>query len=53
MQAYEQAASKILGHISKVMYIKTKEKSYKHMFENEWFLILIERLNSQVHTLTN
>ena len=26
MQAYEQAASKILGQISKLIYIKTQEK---------------------------
>jgi len=26
MQAYEQAASKILGQISKVIYIKTQKK---------------------------
>jgi len=51
MQAYEQGASKILGQISKVIYIK--KKSYNHMFENEWFLSFIERVHFQAHTLTN
>ena len=34
-----------------VLYIKTKQISYKHMFGNVWFLSLIERINSTINTL--
>jgi hypothetical protein len=34
-----------------VLYIKTKQISYKHMFGNVWFLILIERIYSTINTL--
>lgn len=33
-----QVVSKVLGQISRVLHIKTKKKSYKHMSENESFL---------------
>ena len=34
-----------------VLYIKTKQISYKHLFGNVWFLSLIERIYSTINTL--
>jgi hypothetical protein len=44
---------KYLDKFQKLYTSKHRKKSYNHMFENEWFLSFIERLPSQVHTLTN
>lgn len=49
---YIECIGNVLTKFNSSSYQNKQESSYKHMFANEWFMSLAERLHSTIDTRT-